>query len=75
MCVGIMPGPKEQTPDQVQRFLRPIVSDLLRLWKHGIKVPTESHPEGNLVISCPLLVIPSVSRATCSCGPGCRRMR
>ncbi|KAF8547617.1 hypothetical protein OG21DRAFT_1569135 [Imleria badia] len=51
MCVRIMPGPKEQTPDQVQRFLRPIVSDLLHLWKHGIKVPTESHPEleGRLV--------------------------
>jgi hypothetical protein len=44
-----MPGPKEQTLDQVQRFLRPIISDLLRLWKHGIKVPTESHPEGRLV--------------------------
>ncbi|KIO05963.1 hypothetical protein M404DRAFT_139321, partial [Pisolithus tinctorius Marx 270] len=33
----------------VQRFLQPIMSDLLRLWKHGIKVPTESRPEGRLV--------------------------
>ncbi|KAG0693068.1 hypothetical protein DFH29DRAFT_881751 [Suillus ampliporus] len=40
---------KEQNPDQIQRFLRPIVSDLLRLWKNGIKVPTESCPEGRLV--------------------------
>ncbi|KIN97963.1 hypothetical protein M404DRAFT_31780 [Pisolithus tinctorius Marx 270] len=44
-----MPGPKEQTPDQVQCFLRPIVSDLLRLWKYGIKIPTESQPEGRLI--------------------------
>ncbi|KIK16848.1 hypothetical protein PISMIDRAFT_25032 [Pisolithus microcarpus 441] len=45
MCTSIMPGPKEQAPDEVQHFLHPIVSDLLQLWKHGIKVPTESHPE------------------------------
>lgn len=44
-----MPGPKEQSSDEVQRYLRPIISDLLRLWKYGIKVPTESHPEGRLV--------------------------
>ncbi|KIN93403.1 hypothetical protein M404DRAFT_171305 [Pisolithus tinctorius Marx 270] len=56
LCLGvnlgvdcIMPGPKEQTPDQVQRFLRPIVSDLLQLWKYGIKIPTESQPEGRLI--------------------------
>lgn len=49
MCTSIMPGPKEQSSDEVQRYLRPIVSDLLRLWKYGIKVPTESQPEGRLV--------------------------
>jgi hypothetical protein len=48
MCTSILPGPKEQNPDEVQQFLRPIVSDLLRLWKDGIKVPTESRPEGKL---------------------------
>ncbi|KAG2141058.1 hypothetical protein DEU56DRAFT_734574 [Suillus clintonianus] len=31
------------------RFLRPIVSDLLRLWQDGIKIPTESCPEGCIV--------------------------
>jgi len=41
-----MPGPKEQSPDEVQHYLQPIVSDLLQLWKHGIKIPTESQPEG-----------------------------
>ncbi|KIN94203.1 hypothetical protein M404DRAFT_35270 [Pisolithus tinctorius Marx 270] len=49
MCTSIMPGPKEQSPNEVQCFLRPIISNLLRLWKHGIKVPTKSQPEGRLV--------------------------
>lgn len=53
MCTSILPGPKEQNPDQIQRYLRPIVSDLLRLWKFGIKVPTESCPEGDLVFRHP----------------------
>lgn len=46
MCTSILPGPKEQNPDQIQRFLRPIISDLVRLWKFGVKVPTESCPQG-----------------------------
>ena len=46
MCTSILPGPKEQNPDEIHRFLRPIISDLLRLWKDGIKVPTESRPDG-----------------------------
>ncbi|KAG1753658.1 uncharacterized protein EDB91DRAFT_1234096 [Suillus paluster] len=33
MCTSILPGPKEQNPDQIQR----------------IKVPTESCPQGQLV--------------------------
>ncbi|KIK33063.1 hypothetical protein CY34DRAFT_27105 [Suillus luteus UH-Slu-Lm8-n1] len=45
MCTSILPGPKEQNPDQIQCFLHPIVSDLLLLWKDGIKVPTKSCPQ------------------------------
>jgi hypothetical protein len=44
-----MPGPKEQTPDECQRFLRIIVNELLRLWKEGVLVPTPSCPEGRLL--------------------------
>ena len=51
MCTSILPGPKEQNPDEIQRFLRPIISDLLRLWKDGIKVPTESRPDGEAYTS------------------------
>ncbi|KIO11445.1 hypothetical protein M404DRAFT_126669, partial [Pisolithus tinctorius Marx 270] len=65
---SIMPGPKEQSPDQVQRFLWPIVSDLLRLWKHGIKVPTESRPEGmSNIILCECLL--TYLRTACPCCP------
>lgn len=44
-----MPGPKEQNPDQVQRFLRIFVNELLQLWQHGFIATTPKHPEGILV--------------------------
>ncbi|THU81127.1 hypothetical protein K435DRAFT_823486 [Dendrothele bispora CBS 962.96] len=46
---GILPGPKEQDSDEVQRFLRILVNELLRLWRHGIIVKTTKHPHGRLV--------------------------
>lgn len=46
---GIMPGPKEQDFDEVQRFLRIFVNELLRLWQDGFCVPTPSCPEGRRV--------------------------
>ncbi|KIN99861.1 hypothetical protein M404DRAFT_108845, partial [Pisolithus tinctorius Marx 270] len=49
LLTSILPGPKEQSPDEIQRFLRPIVSDLLRLWRDGIRVSTPSSPNGRLV--------------------------
>ena len=45
----IIPGPKETDPDQTQRFLRVLVNELLRLWKHGAVIPTHRHPAGRLV--------------------------
>ncbi|KAF9227070.1 hypothetical protein BS17DRAFT_637127, partial [Gyrodon lividus] len=42
LLTSILPGPKEQNPDQIQQFLRPIVSDLLHMWGNRIKVPMES---------------------------------
>ena len=51
MCTSILPGPKEQNPDEIQHFLHPIISDLLRLWKDGITCPTESMPQGELLLS------------------------
>ncbi len=44
-----MPGPKEADPDQVQRYMRVIVNELLRLWKHGAIIPTPSHASGRRV--------------------------
>jgi hypothetical protein len=42
ILTSIFPGPKEQSCDQVQCCLRPIVNDLYDLWKNGIKVKTPS---------------------------------
>jgi hypothetical protein len=52
LCTSIIPSPKEQNPDEIQQFLRPMVSDLLQLWRDGIKVPTESCPEGTQLSPC-----------------------
>lgn len=49
LLFGIMPGPKEPTPDQCQRFLRIIVNELLRLWRDGVLIPTPSCPAGRLI--------------------------
>ncbi|KZT56347.1 hypothetical protein CALCODRAFT_435919, partial [Calocera cornea HHB12733] len=47
--IGIAPGPREPDSEQLQRFLRPFVDDLLRLWKDGITIQTQNHPQGRLV--------------------------
>ncbi|RXW14351.1 hypothetical protein EST38_g11510 [Candolleomyces aberdarensis] len=46
---GIMPGPKEQGPDECQRFCRVLVNELIRLWERGAVIATPSTPEGRLV--------------------------
>lgn len=44
--VSLLPGPREQTCDEIQGFLRPIINDLLYLWRYGMLVKTPQHPEG-----------------------------
>ena len=46
---GILPGPKEPNPDEVQWFLRILVNKLICLWKDGIIVTTLKFPLGQLV--------------------------
>jgi hypothetical protein len=46
---SILPGPKEQDSEQVQRFMRIMVNELLRLWRHGFWVKTAKHPLGRLI--------------------------
>ncbi|GJF00435.1 hypothetical protein PsYK624_167230 [Phanerochaete sordida] len=49
ILTAIMPGPQEQSADEVQHFLHVIVDDLLRLWKDGIKISTPRFPDGRVV--------------------------
>ncbi|KAI1783783.1 hypothetical protein LXA43DRAFT_1067338 [Ganoderma leucocontextum] len=49
LLAGIMPGPKEADPDQVQRYMRVLVNELLRLWFYGAVIPTPKHPKGRRV--------------------------
>ncbi|RDX44513.1 hypothetical protein OH76DRAFT_1096267 [Lentinus brumalis] len=46
LLTGIIPGPKETNPDETQFYLRVIVNELLRLWRHGVDVVTPQHPHG-----------------------------
>ncbi|VDB94096.1 unnamed protein product [Peniophora sp. CBMAI 1063] len=46
---GILPGPKEQNTDEVQRFMRIFVNELLRLWQDGFVMETPRYPGGRLV--------------------------
>ncbi|KII93303.1 hypothetical protein PLICRDRAFT_100818 [Plicaturopsis crispa FD-325 SS-3] len=46
---GIMPGPKEANPDEVQKFLHIFINELLRLYKEGVVVVTPRYPNGRLV--------------------------
>lgn len=46
---GIMPGPKEQTGDQLQRFMRVPVNELIRLYMFGFTVRTTRYPMGRVV--------------------------
>ncbi|KAF9221444.1 hypothetical protein BS17DRAFT_797211 [Gyrodon lividus] len=55
MC--IFPGPKEQNPDQIQHFLHPIISDLLRLWKYGIKFQWSCAPKVSHVVHVILVAV------------------
>lgn len=49
MLSGILPGPKEQNPDEVQRYMRILVNELLMLWKEGVIIKTKGHPHGRRV--------------------------
>ncbi|EJF59017.1 hypothetical protein DICSQDRAFT_14970, partial [Dichomitus squalens LYAD-421 SS1] len=49
LLAGIMPGPKEADPDQVQRYMRVLVNELIRLWKYGAMVPTPKYPKGRRI--------------------------
>jgi len=48
--VGVIPGPKEPSLDEINHFLRPLVDDLLQLWNTGVFISrTFKCPFGCLV--------------------------
>lgn len=47
LLVALMtPGPDEPSGEQLQRYLKLIVDDLLRLWKDGVRYRTPQYPQG-----------------------------
>lgn len=45
VLVGVMPGPKEQTAQQIGHYLKPMVNELKKLYQ-GIIMPTFEMPKG-----------------------------
>jgi hypothetical protein len=44
----ILPGPHEQTAEQLQHYLKIIVDDLIKLFEDGIVICTPRFPQGKL---------------------------
>ncbi|EPS97090.1 hypothetical protein FOMPIDRAFT_1129209, partial [Fomitopsis schrenkii] len=49
ILASILPGPKEQDSDEIQRFMRIFVNELLRLWHHGFKIKSSKFGVERLV--------------------------
>jgi Transposase family tnp2 len=56
--VGIIPGPREPSLEQINHILQPLVDDLLRFWDPGVFIKqTAHHVEGRLCIAALIPVV------------------
>ena len=49
--VGIIPGPREPSGEEIDHFLRPLVDVMKKSWEHGAIYRTHEYPHGRLVRS------------------------
>jgi Transposase family tnp2 len=49
--VGIIPGPREPSGEEIDHFLRPLVEAMKESWAHGAIYGTHDYPHGRLVRS------------------------
>ena len=49
--VGIIPGPREPSGEEIDHFLRPLVDAMKASWTHGATYSTHDYPHGRLVRS------------------------
>ncbi|KZT26645.1 hypothetical protein NEOLEDRAFT_1062734, partial [Neolentinus lepideus HHB14362 ss-1] len=62
----VTPGPSEPTSEQLQKYLRILVDDLIKLFEEGVMIKTPLYPEGRLVLAF-LLAIICDHPAMCKC--------
>lgn len=55
--VGLIPGPREPSMEEIDHFLRPLVEVMKESWKHGAIYRTHDFPHGRLVRSALALSI------------------
>ncbi|KZT27351.1 hypothetical protein NEOLEDRAFT_1060777 [Neolentinus lepideus HHB14362 ss-1] len=53
----VTPGPSEPTSKQLQKYLRILVDDLIKLFEEGVMIKTPLYPEGRLVLAFLLAII------------------
>jgi len=54
---GVIPGPKEPSPKQLNHFLMPLVEDLLLFWEGVQFSRTADYPQGRLVYAALIPVV------------------
>lgn len=62
--VGVIPGPKEPSLDEINHFMRPLVDNLLPSWEHGTWFSsTHRHPQGRRERSAIAVVVTDLPAA------------
>jgi hypothetical protein len=55
--VSIIPGPKEPNVEQLNRLLKPIVDDFLKLWNPGIRLSCTAAKQFGRVVKCAIVPV------------------
>ncbi|TFK58258.1 hypothetical protein BDN72DRAFT_743417, partial [Pluteus cervinus] len=55
--VGILPGPREPSLEELNHFTKPLVDDLLRLWEPGLVFSALPHFLRGCVVRCALIAL------------------
>ncbi|OAD76880.1 hypothetical protein PHYBLDRAFT_102179, partial [Phycomyces blakesleeanus NRRL 1555(-)] len=67
ILVGLMPGPKEASTSDINNYLKPLVDELMELYK-GIKIKTHQCPNGTSIRAALLMVACDIPAARKLCG-------
>jgi hypothetical protein len=67
IVLGIIPGPREPSHQQINNYLEPVVNELLQLWR-GVIFQTHQYPNGGMVYGGLILCACDIPAARKLCG-------